>query len=217
MYSTTEENYLKCILALSVSDKPVSTNAIAERMENSAASVTDMVKKLAAKDLVEHIPYKGITLLKEGRDEALFLLRKHRLWECFLYNQLGFSWDELHEIAEQLEHIESVKLINRLDEFLGFPKFDPHGDPIPDQDGRTAEEDTIQLMQAPIGKKLIVKSVVDNRRLLKYLSDIQIGIGTVIQIDKKIEFDESIIVLMPDLSTLHLSPSASSQIFVKLK
>ncbi len=217
MLSPTEENYLKCIYTLSGdSQDTVSTNAIAERLQNSAASVTDMVKKLASKGLVEHIPYRGIKLRKDGIKTAIFLLRKHRLWECFLYNQLHFSWDELHDIAEQLEHIQSTALINRLDEFLKFPKFDPHGDPIPDKNGRTAREATITLLQAPIQKDLVVKTVADEAGFLKYLTEINITIGSMLRIDRKVTFDDSLVISTSNQQNLTISQKAAERIFVQI-
>src|SRR5690554_5916872 len=136
MFSDSEENYLKSIFHLQrLSEDGVSTNAIADRMQTKASSVTDMLKKLADKDLVNYIKYQGVTLTNKGKKTAASIIRKHRLWEVFLVEKLDFNWDEVHEIAEQLEHIQSEKLIKKLDAFLGYPKKDPHGDPIPDADG----------------------------------------------------------------------------------
>jgi DtxR family Mn-dependent transcriptional regulator len=133
----SEENYLKIIYHLTtISDAEVSTNAIAEKMETKASSVTDMLKKLAEKDLVNYVKYQGVSLTEKGKLSAKMIVRKHRLWECFLVEKLDFSWDEVHDVAEQLEHIKSEKLINKLDEFLNFPTEDPHGDPIPNAKGQ---------------------------------------------------------------------------------
>ena len=215
--SPTEENYLKCIYTLSDNgEELVSTNAVAERLQNSAASVTDMVKKLANKQLVDHVPYRGIRLQKIGKQTAIFLLRKHRLWECFLHDNLGYSWDELHDIAEQLEHIQSTSLIDRLDEYLGFPKFDPHGEPIPDQQGNTAEQETISLFQAPINKNLIVKSVTDEPAFLKYLTELKISIGSIIHIDKRISFDDSLLITSEN-QQLNISQKAAERLFVQIQ
>ena len=129
--SHTEENYLKAIFKISERDgKPASTNAISSEMNTSAASVTDMIKRLSDKTLIHYERYRGVTLTKRGEQIATHLIRKHRLWEVFLVDKLHFSWDEVHEIAEQLEHIKSQRLVERLDEYLAFPKFDPHGDPL---------------------------------------------------------------------------------------
>ena len=215
--SHTEENYLKCIYMLTENQStPVSTNALAEKLENSAASVTDMIKKLAQKELVEHIPYRGVKLRGEGKSTAVFLMRKHRLWECFLHDKLGFSWDELHDIAEELEHIHSPTLVDRLDTFLGYPKFDPHGEPIPDKTGHTSDLETIPLYQAPLNKQLIVKSVTDESSLLKYLTDLDIGIGSDLIIEKKIAFDDSLSIRNNKGEKSTISLKAAEQIFIQL-
>src|SRR6476620_10565441 len=132
----SEENYLKTIYHItSSSGAEVSTNAIAEKMETKASSVTDMLKKLADKDLVHYKKYQGVSLTDKGLHSAKMIVRKHRLWEIFLVEKLAFSWDEVHDIAEQLEHIKSEQLVNKLDAFLNFPTEDPHGDPIPNAEG----------------------------------------------------------------------------------
>ena len=132
----SEENYLKTIYHLTTSlSTEISTNAIAEMMETKASSVTDMLKKLAEKDLVHYKKYQGVFLTPKGKLAAKMIVRKHRLWEVFLVEKLDFSWDEVHEVAEQLEHIQSKKLIDKLDQFLEYPSIDPHGDPIPNAKG----------------------------------------------------------------------------------
>ena len=136
MFTLSEENYLKAIYHLElVSDKGISTNAIAEQLETKASSVSDMVKKLSDKNVLVYKKYKGVKLTDLGKHTAANIVRKHRLWEVFLVEKLNFSWDEVHDVAEQLEHIKSPKLINQIDALLGFPTHDPHGDPIPDKDG----------------------------------------------------------------------------------
>ena len=135
-YSTSEENYIKAIYRLQGSDGTVSTNALANALRTKPASVTDMMKKLKAKKLLHYQPYQGFRLSQEGSRVALGIIRRHRLWEFFLAEKLRFSWDEVHEVAEELEHVSNKKLIDKLDEFLGFPRVDPHGDPIPDASGR---------------------------------------------------------------------------------
>jgi DtxR family Mn-dependent transcriptional regulator len=131
--SFTEENYLKAIYKLSrKGDSGVSTNALAERMDTKASSATDMIKRLSTKKLVDHKKYQGVTLTEKGRKVAVDIIRKHRLWEVFLVEHLGFGWDEVHDVAEQMEHISSPLLVERLDRFLNHPKYDPHGGPIPD-------------------------------------------------------------------------------------
>lgn len=145
-HTKTEENYLKAIFHLEEENhKMVSTNAIAEKLQTKASSVTDMIKKLAEKQLAHYIKYQGVTLTEKGKETAIEIVRKHRLWEVFLVEKLNFSWDEVHEVAEQLEHIKSKKLIQQLDLFLGSPTSDPHGDPIPDANGNMLTEQKILL------------------------------------------------------------------------
>src|SRR6478609_2981477 len=158
----SEENYLKSIYHLTSShDSEVSTNAIAEMMETKASSVTDMLKKLAEKDLVNYKKYQGVSLTEKGSLSAKMIVRKHRLWEVFLVEKLDFSWDEVHDVAEQLEHIKSEKLINKLDEFLDFPTEDPHGDPIPDAQGRIKKVEKHLLSELDESQKGICVGVKD--------------------------------------------------------
>jgi DtxR family Mn-dependent transcriptional regulator len=169
----TEENYLKAILKLTgAADQAVSTNAIAAQLETSAASVTDMLKKLGDKGLVDYQRYKGSALSDAGHRMATTLVRRHRLWEVFLVNTLGMSWDEVHDIAEELEHIQSDALISRLDAFLGYPKFDPHGDPIPNAQGKYTLRSQIPLSELGKGKSGVVLGVrEDDDTFLKYLRE----------------------------------------------
>lgn len=178
--SYAEENYLKAILKLSGSpDQTVSTNAIAAHLETSAASVTDMLKKLGEKELIEYQRYKGASLSDLGHKIATGLVRKHRLWEVFLVQSLGMTWDEVHEIAEELEHIQSDRLTDCLDAFLGHPKFDPHGDPIPNAQGRYTLRTQVQLSTLQAGKSGIITGVrEDDSTFLKHLSDKGLIIGT---------------------------------------
>lgn len=190
----SEENYLKTIYHLmSVHQNGVSTNAIADRMETKASSVTDMLKKLAEKELVSYKRYQGVLLTAEGLHEAKMIVRKHRLWEVFLVQHLDFRWDEVHDVAEQLEHIQSEMLIDRLDEFLGNPTHDPHGDPIPDASGRIAATEKVLLSDLQPGAKVICVGVKDSSsEFLKYLDKQQISLGTAIEILEKEEFDQSL-------------------------
>jgi DtxR family Mn-dependent transcriptional regulator len=167
----SEENYLKAIYHLSqLQKKGVSTNAIAKLIDSKASSVTDMIKKLADKNLVFYERYQGVSLTTQGVYAAKMLVRKHRLWEVFLVETLDFSWDEVHEIAEELEHIKSEKLINKLDSFLGYPSVDPHGDPIPDAQGMIKNVEKKLLSDAEILEKTICIGVKDSSpSFLKYL------------------------------------------------
>jgi DtxR family Mn-dependent transcriptional regulator len=196
MYSLAEENYLKAIYHLEQEVKgEVSTNAIADRMDTKPSSVTDMIQKLAEKKLLSYKRYKGALLTSEGRKIAADVIRKHRLWEVFLVEKLDFHWDEVHEIAEQLEHVHSEKLISRLDQFLGNPDFDPHGDPIPDKHGnikRTEKKLLSELDKKQRGVCVGVKE--SSSEFLQYLDKKKITIGTKIQVLGKEFFDGSMVI-----------------------
>ena len=189
----SEENYLKTIYHLtSMTEEAISTNAIAEKMDTKASSVTDMLKKLAEKDLINYIKYQGVSLTENGKLAAKMIVRKHRLWETFLVEKLAFSWDEVHDIAEQLEHIKSEKLINKLDDFLGNPTEDPHGDPIPDADGRIVKIEKRLLSVLEDNQSGICVGVKDTSSdFLKYLDKQEIALGSEIAILEKETFDNS--------------------------
>lgn len=190
----SEENYLKVIYHLSlVSPKGVNTNAIAGMLETKASSVTDMIKKLAEKDLVSYIKYQGVSLTEKGMYIAKMIVRKHRLWEVFLVEKLHFSWDEVHEIAEELEHIKSEKLINKLDDFLGFPNFDPHGDPIPDANGQIKKVQKKLLSEVSLETEFQCVGVKDTSvDFLQFLDKKGIALGTFITVLEKETFDETL-------------------------
>lgn len=196
MYSKSEENYLKAIYHLeSIAKHGVSTNAIAGEMETKPSSVTDMVKKLADKQLVNYVKYKGTTLTEKGKKAALGIIRKHRIWEVFLLETLDFQWDEVHEIAEQLEHIKSEELINRLDTFLGNPQYDPHGDPIPDKNGNIKRLEKKLLSELNKKEKGVLVGVKEtNTDFLQYLDKRHISIGTPIKVIGKEFFDGSMVI-----------------------
>lgn len=198
MISFTEENYLKAIYHLSEGgERAVLTNELAEAMQTKAASVTDMVKRLSAKALIVYEKYYGVKITPQGRQQALQIVRKHRLWETFLVEKLGFTWDEVHAVAEQLEHIQSPQLINKLDAFLGFPKTDPHGDPIPDQSGKFKSLSVVGLDQVEPGRRVTITTVKDtDPELLKYLDKIGAKPGKTIQVIKREAFDKSMEVLI---------------------
>lgn len=196
MVTLSEENYLKAIYHLGKQGSVgVNTNAIAEQMDTKASSVTDMIKKLAEKDLVNYVKYQGVSLTKSGRLTAATVVRKHRLWEVFLVDQLKFSWDEVHDIAEQLEHIKSEKLIDKLDEFLGHPKEDPHGDPIPDKNGNITKIDKVLLSNVSEYSTCICVGVKDSSvEFLQYLDKIKLSIGSEIKLISKEPFDQSVTI-----------------------
>ena len=216
MLSLTEENYLKAIFHLERSyPAGVSTNALAEEMETKASSVTDMVKKLSEKDLVEYKKYQGVKLRKRGRSTAVGVIRKHRLWEAFLVEKLNFSWDEVHEVAEQLEHIKSDKLIEELDRFLEFPSRDPHGDPIPDADGNFKESDRLLLSAFSVGDKGICTGVKDSSaEFLQYLDKNGIALGQQLEVLEKEEFDQSMVISFRGRE-LPISHRISTNLYIK--
>jgi DtxR family Mn-dependent transcriptional regulator len=183
---------LKAIHSLSASGGKVSTNSLSERLRTKASSVTDMLKRLSEKGLVKHEPYHGARLTARGESMALRLVRKHRLWETFLVARLGFGWNEVHEVAEQLEHVSSDKLVDALDEYLGHPAFDPHGDPIPDHNGKMEQRSLQRLsnMQQQDVVKLVAVQDPDDA-LLEHLDRKGIGIGSKFQVKTISEFDGS--------------------------
>lgn len=215
--SQTEENYLKAIFKISEkSGKTASTNAIAKAMKTSAASVTDMIKRLSEKSLINYEKYKGVTLTEAGNDIATHLIRKHRLWEVFLVEQLSFSWDEVHEIAEQLEHIKSTELVERLDEYLNYPKFDPHGDPIPDADGNFAFRKQLPLAELPEGEGGVVVGVQDHApAFLRYLERLNLTLGAEVKVMERFEYDESVRIQLKGGNEQVLSKKVSQNLFIQ--
>lgn len=216
MYSDSEENYLKAIFHLErFSKEGVSTNAIAEQMQTKASSVTDMLKKLADKKLVNYVKYQGVTLTNQGKKTAASIIRKHRLWEVFLVEKLDFSWDEVHEIAEQLEHIASEKLVDRLDKHLDFPKFDPHGDPIPSKEGTFPERNKVLLSTLKAGESGICVGVKDtSTSFLKFLDKNGIALGITISVLEREEFDGSLEIRVRN-EKMTISQLISSNLYLK--
>lgn len=213
----TEENYLKAIYKANEKTKAsVNTNTIAAYMKTSAASVTDMMKKLAQKDLIIYERYKGAKLSQSGSKTATSVIRKHRLWETFLVQKLGFSWEEVHEIAEEMEHINSDKLITKLDEFLGFPKYDPHGDPIPSADGKFMLREQLILSQLKIGASGILVGVKNHETsFLNHLNQLKISLGTRIQIREKSEFDKSLKVTISEEDDAVLTDLVAKNLLIR--
>lgn len=216
MNTLAEENYLKAIFKLSGKQKAaVSTNAIAEELETKASSVTDMIKKLTEKNFVNYQKYKGTSLTKKGYEVAVHIVRKHRLWEVFLVKKLNFQWDEVHDVAEQLEHIKSPKLVEHLDAFLGFPQYDPHGDPIPNNKGEFPKSFSAPLIDLAIGSKGQVVGVSqDNPAFLQYLDKLQIQLGSQIEVIEKVEFDQSLEVKIND-NAAHISSEVAKNILIR--
>ncbi len=216
MLSFTEENYLKAIYRLSEGgSKAVLTNAIAETLNTKAASVTDMVKKLSNKNLISYERYYGVKITRQGKSAALMVVRKHRLWETFLVEKLNFSWDEVHEVAEQLEHIQSNLLIEKLDSFLGHPSVDPHGHPIPDKNGKIQELKYIPLSQVEPKRKAYIRSVTNGSpSFLQYLSKIGVYIGAAVTVLEKIEFDGSLEIMLDGKKKVFVSRDAAENLMV---
>jgi DtxR family Mn-dependent transcriptional regulator len=214
--TSSEENYIKVIYHLSSStQKGVNTNAIAIVLNTKASSVTDMVKKLSEKNLVSHQKYYGVTLTETGLREAKMIVRKHRLWEVFLVEKLGFSWDEVHDIAEELEHIKSEKLTNKLDAFLGFPNTDPHGDPIPDQKGEIRKINKSLLSEVAHQKLFLCVGVKDSSvEFLQYLNKQKITLGSHIKVLEKESFDNSIVIEL-DGKELTISNKIATNLYVQ--
>jgi DtxR family Mn-dependent transcriptional regulator len=216
MLSTTEENYIKALLRISSEgDGEAGTNQLAARLEVRPATVTDMVKKLKEKSLVDYKRYGKIKLTEKGRNKATEIVRKHRLWETFLFNKLGFSWDEVHEVAEQLEHIQSDKLIDQLDKFLGYPKFDPHGDTIPKANGVFKLEVRDSLVDSEAGKDYTIIAVRDNSpEFLQYASRIGLTINSVVSVIEHFNFDGSIAISI-DGKTMNISQKVAENVYIK--
>jgi DtxR family Mn-dependent transcriptional regulator len=218
MLTSVEENYLKYMFQLSevCENNVIKTNDLAYKLNHSAATVTDMLKKLSIKKLVIYKRYYGASLSKTGSTIAIRVLRKHRLWETFLVKNLKFTWDKIHDIAEQLEHIQSDELVDRMDEYLGYPKFDPHGDPIPDKNGNISLPNVICLADAKLKKQYVLANVNDDSAaFLKYLNKIQLQLNDKIKIIDKEEFDETIQISINDKKQLIISRDAALNMFVK--
>ena len=216
--SFTEENYLKVIHRLSeATSEDISTNAVAELMQTKAASVTDMLRKLAEKGWVNYQKYQGVRLSPTGEKIALSIVRKHRLWEVFLVDKMGFNWDEVHEIAEQLEHIESDDLVNKLDAYLGFPKTDPHGDPIPNKEGVLPELAYLHLSDIKAGKNCKLMGVAqDSAVFLQLLTKLNLNLGAALAIIEVNEFDRSVFVSINDAAPIFISHEVAKNILVKI-
>jgi len=216
-FSTSEENYIKTIFHLQNGQNTVNTNALAEKLRTKPASVTDMMKKLKAKKLLHYQPYQGFRLSTEGKKVALDIIRRHRLWEFFLAEKLQFKWDEVHVVAEDLEHVSSRKLIDKLDEYLGYPKFDPHGDPIPDSLGKMENSEQISLVELPINRPAEVCRVVNqSAEMLELLQHKKINIGTRLEIKRKFGFDHSIEIKLRTVPAFSISEKLARNIFVNV-
>ncbi len=216
MITLTEENYIKAIFHLGKQGSvTVSTNALAEAMNTKASSATDMIKKLAEKNYANYKKYQGVSLTADGKRVAVNIIRKHRLWEVFLVDKLNFTWDQVHDVAEQLEHIKSQKLIDELDAFLDFPTHDPHGDPIPDKHGKFEHVEKTSLSNAKEGLSYVCVGVNDSSvDFLKYLDNNAIALGTTIKVLHKEPFDHSIKIAI-DGRELMVSQIVGKNLYLK--
>ncbi len=214
--TTAEENYLKAIYHLSDGGKKsVSTNDVAAEMKTKPASVSDMLRKLGDKEVIEYRKYYGVNITEEGKKRALQTIRKHRLWEVFLVDKLQFAWDEVHEVAEELEHIQSPLLIQRLDTYLNYPKFDPHGDPIPDEFGDVKARPRVALNEMEVDQTGQIVAVKDSSAaFLRYLDKVGAYIGARIKVLDKVEFDGSLEILVDQKKTLFMSKDVAANILV---
>lgn len=213
-YTISEENYLKAIFHLQSQDEIVTTSALALKLDTKPASVTDMMKKLNSKKLLNYKPYYGFSLSQEGKKIALHVIRRHRLWEYFLSEKLKFDWNEIHSVAEELEHINNKKLIERLDEYLNFPQFDPHGDPIPDSKGKIKKSKKISLTEMPLNKTAEVCQVSNQtNEMLELLNHKNIGIGTKIEVKRHFNYDQSLEIKIKS-SFITISETLAKNIYV---
>lgn len=217
MATETEENYIKAIFKITERNQgSANTNAIAKHLSTSPASVTDMLKRLSSKDYFHYEKYKGVYLTSKGIKLATNLVRKHRLWEVFLVDKLNFSWDEVHELAEKLEHIDSEKLITKLDNYLGNPKYDPHGDPIPNAEGKFTIRNQISLTFLQKGLSGVIVGVKEHDKpFLQYLNSKNVKLGSHIKVLEVIEYDHSMEVLINNEEKINLSSKACNNLLVK--
>lgn len=214
-FTSSEENYLKAVYHLQSEDDKVSTNALAQKLNTRPASVTDMMKKLDAKKLLHYTPYYGFHLTDQGKKAALNIIRRHRLWEVFLSQKLGFEWDEVHSIAEELEHVSSKKLIDKLDAFLDHPDFDPHGDPIPDSRGKIKAPARHTIDTLPLHQPATVCRVANQSTgMLELIMHKNIRIGTRLEVKKHFEFDHSYELKLKSNTLITISEQLAKNIFV---
>lgn len=216
-HSPTEENYIKSIYHLQSENGEVTTNNLAAAMNTRPASVTDMLKKLRTKKIVHYQRYRGFSLTETGTRTALSIIRKHRLWEYFLVNKLGFDWDKVHAVAEELEHVNSEELVTRLDNFLGNPAFDPHGDPIPDHKGHLKKIRQISLPDLDLKKTAVVSSVKkQSGEILDLLNHLGIALGTRLRVTRRFEFDGSLEIKIEKKTAFVISQQVAQHIFLSL-
>jgi DtxR family Mn-dependent transcriptional regulator len=214
--TTSEENYIKVIYHLSQAFPiGISTNSIAKKTQTKPSSVSDMLKKLSEKNVVIYKKYQGVTLTERGFQLAKMIVRKHRLWEVFLVEKLSFSWDEVHDIAEQLEHIKSETLVNRLDKYLGYPSVDPHGDPIPNENGEITKRNKLLLSEALVNQSYQCVGVKNSASdFLQYLNKNNIKLGTTFIIKERELYDNTLLLEM-DSKLITVSNKIATNLYVQ--
>lgn len=218
MFTISEENYIKSIYHLHQDGRNVTTNELAEWLQTKPASVTDMLKKLRDKKLLEYEKYYGVKLTQEGKKLALNVIRRHRLWENFLVNHLRFGWDEVHAIAEQLEHVQSPQLVEKLDAYMGFPRFDPHGDPIPDNKGKMQVMRQVNLLKLPLHQEAEICAVGSQQtELLEMLRNKKLQIGAKVEILQRFAFDNSVELVINKQPPQNISGQLARQLYVKVQ
>lgn len=216
MNTLAEENYLKAIYHLSLNSDTVSTNQIAASLNTKAASVTDMLKKLAEKLLINYARYQGVSLTPAGEKVAVNIIRKHRLWEYFLVEKLKFKWDEVHDMAEEMEHISSTELIDRLEKFMGYPVNDPHGDPIPDRNGNFKKNQLISVAELAVDECGVVSGVRNHSTaFLQHLEKLKLVIGKKVKVTDLVEYDRSV-VLNVDGNDINISRDVAANLLIAL-
>ena len=214
-FSIAEENYIKSIYHLQQQSDTVTTNSLAAELQTKAASVTDMLKKLQLKKILEYEKYRGFRLNTTGNKVAVGIVRRHRLWECFLVNKLGFEWDQVHDIAEELEHVSSDALIQKLDNFLNYPQTDPHGDPIPDRHGKMPAIKQVSIETVALNKNVTVSAVGNQSvEMLDLLGRYHIGIGTNLKVLSRFSFDGSLEIKVLKHAACTISEQVAKNIFV---
>ncbi|HEY9195513.1 MAG TPA: metal-dependent transcriptional regulator [Mucilaginibacter sp.] len=217
MNTLAEENYLKCIYHLATDAEVVSTNQIAISLNTKASSVTDMLKKLADKVLINYTRYQGVSLTPAGEKIAVGIIRRHRLWEYFLVEKLNFKWDQVHDMAEEMEHISSEELIDRLDAFMDYPKHDPHGDPIPDCNGKFRLTELKPVSALTTGQSGVISGVRDHSSLfLQYLEKQQLTIGKKVSVSDIISYDHSMILTLETAKEVHISREVANNLLIAL-
>ena len=214
--TVSEENHIKAIYHLQSAMDRVTTMELAARLNTKPASVTDMMKRLKSKRLIDYKPYYGFKLSAEGKRVAIGIVRRHRLWEFFLVDKLKFEWDEVHELAEELEHVSSKELIDRLDVFLNRPRFDPHGDPIPDQEGNFSKEETVPLTALRLNQKGRVSRITkNNKEVIDLIALKNIKKGSRVEIKRIFEIDGSIEIKVDGRYLEHVSPLLAHNILIE--